>query len=263
MSYYNAGQITLKHPTSHGLQTTVSYTYSRSIDMGSDAERAVFVSPGNISGGQSQIQNTWKPYLNRAVSDFDTTHLLTGEFVYALPVGRGKAFAAGGNRLVDAFIGGWQLSGIARASSGLPFSIYEPGYTTDWTFSAYAVVTGKVKMRRHFDANGNPQFFDSPSTVTGGIYAGTPVRLPYPGEAGERNNFRGDGYFDIDGGLAKSWSLGEWGTLKFDWEVYNTTNTVRFDPEAINSGLASGEFGISQSELTTPRRMQFSLRYDF
>src|SRR5579863_3649046 len=40
MSYYNAGQITLRHPSSHGLQMDLSYTYSTSIDEGSDAERS-------------------------------------------------------------------------------------------------------------------------------------------------------------------------------------------------------------------------------
>ncbi len=40
MSYYNAGQLTLRHPSSHGLQMDFSYTYSNSIDMGSDTERS-------------------------------------------------------------------------------------------------------------------------------------------------------------------------------------------------------------------------------
>ena len=38
-SSYHAGQITLRHPMSHGLQFDFSYTLSKSIDMGSDAER--------------------------------------------------------------------------------------------------------------------------------------------------------------------------------------------------------------------------------
>ena len=148
MSYYNAGQITLRHPSSHGLQSSVSYSYSRSIDMGSDAERTSEFSNG-VAGAFSEITNTWKPYLSRGVSDFNTTHLLTGDFVYRLPVGRGQAFAGGVNHLVDAFIGGWQLSGIARASSGLPFSLFEPGWSTDWQIESYGVNTGKVKLRRH------------------------------------------------------------------------------------------------------------------
>ncbi len=40
MSYYNAGQITLRHPTSHGLTMDFSYTLSKSIDFGSDTERS-------------------------------------------------------------------------------------------------------------------------------------------------------------------------------------------------------------------------------
>ena len=57
MSYYNAGQVTLRHPMSHGLQADISYTYSRSIDFGSDAERATEFSNG-VAIGNSSIINT-------------------------------------------------------------------------------------------------------------------------------------------------------------------------------------------------------------
>jgi hypothetical protein len=262
MSYYNAAQVTLRHPFSHGLQTNISYTFSRSIDMGSDAERTSEFSNG-VAAANSEILNTWKPYLNRGVSDFDTTHLLTTEFVYQLPVGHGQRYLGTSNDLVDGLFGGWQLSGILRATSGLPFSLFEPGWSTDWQIESYGVVTGKVKMRRHFDSAGNPQFFDNPDAINSGIATGAPVRLPYPGEAGERNNFRGDGYFDLDSGLTKTWTFFSSQSVKFAWEVYNTTNTVRFDPESIGSGLTGGDLGTASSELTVPRRMQFSLRYGF
>jgi hypothetical protein len=260
MSYYDAGQVTLRHPSSHGLQMDVSYTFSHSIDMGSDAERATEFTGG---GSFSDILNTWKPGLNRGSSDFDTRHLLTIDAVYQLPIGRGKAVLGGANRLTDAVIGGWQLSGINRTTSGLPWSLYEPGWTTDWQIESYGVVTGNLKMRRHYDQNGNPQYFDNAAGINSGVSTGTPVRLPYPGEAGERNFFRGDGYFDIDSGLAKTWALPEHATLKFAWEVYNVTNTVRFDPASIGSGLTGGNLGVASALLTSPRRMQFSLRVDF
>ncbi len=260
MSYYNAGQITLRHPMSRGLQMDFSYTMSQSIDMGSDAERNTeFTGTGSFS----DILNTWKPYLNRGPSDFDTRHLITADWVYQLPFGRGKMLLGSSSSLLDALIGGWQLTGISRWSSGLPFSLFEPGWTTDWQIESYGVVTGKVKMHRHFDANGNPQFFDNPDAINSGIATGSPVRLPYPGEAGQRNNFRGDGYFNVDSGLDKTWKLREFGTLKFAWEVYNVTNAVRFDPASIGSGLTGGSLGVASSLLTSPRRMQFSLRYDF
>jgi hypothetical protein len=257
-SYYNAGQITLRHPMSHGLQLDVSYTYSDSIDEGSDAER----NPALVASF-SIISNTWKPELNRGHSDFDTRHLLTLDYLYQLPFGRGKMLAGNANRLEDIFIGGWQLSGIMRATSGLPFTLFEPGYTTNWTYGQDGVVTGKVKVKKYYDTNGNPQYFSDPDGINSGVATGSPVRLPYPGEAGERNNFRGDGYFDLDSGLSKSWKIAELGTLKFAWEVYNATNTVRFDAASIGSGLTGGNLGIASSELTQGRRMQFSLRYDF
>lgn len=261
MSYYNAGQVTLRHPSSHGLQLDISYTLSKSIDEGSDAERSSeFSTSLNLEPG---ILNTWRPQLNRGVSSFDTHDLLTVDGVYDLPFGRGRQLLANDNRFVDLFVGGWQLSGINRTTSGLPFSLFEPGFTTDWQQESYGVVTAKVKMRRHFDQNGAPQFFDNAAVINSGVTTGSPVRLPYPGEAGERDNFRGDGYFDIDSGLAKSWQLREYGALKFSWEVYNVTNTDRFDPQSIGSGLTDGNLGVASALLTSPRRMQFSLRYDF
>lgn len=268
MSYYNAGQLTLRHPLSHGLQADISYTYSRSIDFGSDAERSTEFPgiPPSVATGFSSIINTWKPYLNRGVSDFDTTHILTVDWVYVLPVGRGASFLSNSSHLVDALLGGWQLSGIFRITSALPFSLTEPGFTTDWQQEGFGIVSGKVKMRRHFDQNGNPQFFDNPSIINSGVITGGPIRLPYPGETGQRNNFRGDGFLSLDSGLAKTWGLGEFGKLKFAWEVYNVTNTMRFDdaPSPVfGTQLTSGNLGIASALLNPPRRMQFSLRYDF
>ncbi len=118
-------------------------------------------------------------------------------------------------------------------------------------------------MRRHLDSNGEPQFFDDPASINSGTATGSPIRFPYPGEAGERNNFRGDGVFDLDSGLSKTWKIRELGALKFAWEVYNVTNTVRFDPFSLGTQLTNGNLGIASALLSSPRRMQFSLRYDF
>jgi predicted alpha/beta hydrolase len=89
--------------------------------------------------------------------------------------------------------------------------------------------------------------------------------LPYPGEAGQRNIYRGDGYFDIDSTLTKSWQLGDWAKLKFAAEVYNISNSVRFDtsPVNLNMALTNGTLGVYGGSLSTYRRMQFGLRVDF
>jgi hypothetical protein len=262
-SYYNAGQLTLRHPMSHGLQVDFAYTWSHSLDMGSDAERSTLRNGGTFSF----ILNTWKPYLNRGSSDFDTRQLVTVDWLYQLPFGRGKALLANSNGLVDALVGGWQWSGLNRWTSGLPFSFNEPGWTTDWEISSYGIQTGPIKMRRYYDKNGNPQYFDNPDNINkyvscGGCSGGN-IRIPYPGEAGQRNQFRGDGYFNVDSGISKTWKIREYGSLKFAWEVYNVTNAVRFDPASINTSLTGGNLGVATSALTVPRRMQFGLRYDF
>ena len=263
-SYYSAGQFILRHPTSHGLTLDFSYTLSHSIDMGSDTERSnEFGTSSSNSGAFSEITNTWKPKLSRGSSDFDTRHLITTDWVYQIPIGRGQAWGDHVNGLVNAAIGGWQWSGIERWSSSLPFSLFEPGWSTDWQIESFGVVTGQVKMKRHIDQNGNPQFFADPAAISSGISTGSPIRLPYPGEAGQRNNFRGDGLFSADSGISKSWAIREYGTLKFAWEVYNVTNTVRFDPASIGAGLTGGNLGVASTELSVPRRMQFSLRFDF
>jgi hypothetical protein len=270
MSYYNAGELTLRHPSSHGLSLDVSYTLSHSIDMGSNAERSTEFTSNTTGTGTlsfSEILNTWKPYLNRGSSDFDVRHLVTADWVYVLPFGTGKAIGGGANRVADAVIGGWQWSGIERWSSGLPFYLFEPGWSTDWQIESFGVQTGPVKVHKHYDSNGNPQYFEHPDLINAGTSCGGcgggNIRLPYPGEAGQRNNFRGDGYFDVDSGISKTWKLYENHTLKFAWETYNVLNSVRFDPAFVGSGLTEGNLGVASTLLTVPRRMQFALRYDF
>jgi hypothetical protein len=264
MSYYNAGQITLRHPFSHGLQADFSYTLSKSIDLGSDTERASEISTNNSF---SSIINTWNPSLNRAVSDFDTKHLITFDWVYRLPFGTGQRFANTSHRLIDEAIGGWQWSGLNRWTSGLPFALSAPSYGTDWQIPSFGVQTAPVKIRKHLDQNGAPQVFDNVAAINNGVEGGgSPVRLPYPGEVGNRNNFRGDGYFDIDSGLAKTFKITESQGVKFAWEVFNVTNSVRFDTNTNNSlgdVLLSGTLGNYSATLSKPRVMQFSLRYDF
>jgi hypothetical protein len=270
-SSYNAGQLILRHAMSRGVQFDLTYTLSNSIDLGSDTERTGELngaSTYNSGGSFSEIINTFHPEYNRGVSDFDTRHLINGDWVIQLPFGSNQRFLSSGGRLVDGFVAGWQLSGIARWSSGLPFSVLATGWATNWQEESNTVVTGVVKTHRHV-VNGSPQVFADPDAINNGVASGSPIRLPYPGEAGQRNNFRGDGYFDVDTGLTKSWKIREDMALKFAWEVFNATNSVRFDTSPVssfgglNGQITSGTLGQYSSTLTRPRVQQFSLRYSF
>jgi hypothetical protein len=262
-SNYNAVQFKLLRKASHGVQTELSYTFSKSLDMGSDAERTMFSSSTGTSAGSSfsAILNAWKPRLNYAVSDFDVRHLITGDWVAELPVGRGKALAGGAGRWLNGAIGNWQFSGVARWTSGLPFSVIcGAGWGTNWDEKSNMIQTGPIKTHTHIDSSGAPQVFaDSQEALTN-------MRNPYPGEAGQRNNFRGDGYFGMDASLSKSWNLHENSGLKFAWDAFNVSNSVRFDVNPLTSFqnmTTSGEFGVYGATLTKPRVQQISLRFWF
>ncbi len=263
-SSYNALQASLRHPTAHGLSFDMSYTLSKSMDLNSGTERGNEFSLDTAGG--SAIQNTWNPKLNKAVSDFDTRHLVNADMVYDLPVGRGKSFLGSTNALVDGLVGGWTFAGLYRWTSGLPFSLLAPGWATDWQLEGYAVQTGYVKTHKHYVA-GQEQVFANPSAISNNYESNNgPVRLPYPGEAGMRNAFRGDGYFDIDSTLSKIWTISNYGRLKFDWEVFNVTNSNRFDTASLSNQVGSGTLGAYGATLPSAsnfRRMQFGLRYDF
>jgi hypothetical protein len=263
-SSYNAGQFVLRHPLSHGFQGDLSYTLGNSIDEGSDAERSSEDESVNGIGSGGYITNAFDPAQSRGVSDFDTRHLITADGSYGLPFGTGQTFMTHANRLTDLAVGGWRLASIVRWSSGLPFSLTEGGYTTDWEISSYAIKTGAFKAKTTSGAGGVPNAFANPSAITGSITTGGPlVRLPYPGEAGERNNFRTDGYFGADASLTKPFKITESQLVQFSWEVFNVSNSVRFNETSLTRNLTSGTFGSFSATSTTPRRMQFSLRYSF
>jgi len=266
-SNYNAGQLVLRHAMSHGLQMDFSYTFSKSMDLGSDTERSCVQCGANAESTFSWIVNAFRPAENYGVSDFDTTHLVTADWVYLLPVGRGQKFLQDPHPVVDALVSGWQLSGLTRWTSGLPFTVMAGnGWEVDWSQESAVVKTAPVKMHKHLNTTGAPEAFANPDAVLNGLPSGPPIRNPLPGEAGSRNAFRGDGYFGVDSGLSKAWKIYREQTLKFTWEVFNVTNSVRFDVNPLNSlqnQTSSGEFGVYGAVLTQPRIQQFSLRYSF
>ena len=111
-SAYNALQASLRRKMSGGLQFDFNYTYSKSIDLGSDAERVNQYEGGSgVAGGgfASYIMNTWSPRQNRAVSDFDATHQFNANWMYQLPVGKAKHFATHG--ALNAIVGNWEFTG--------------------------------------------------------------------------------------------------------------------------------------------------------
>lgn len=257
-SSYNALQLSLRKRFSQGVQFDFYYTFSKSLDLSSDAERII---PWGGLGGQ--IINSWDYKALRAVSDFDTTHQVTANWVAELPFGHKKPFASNVNNFVNAFIGGWQLTGIWRWTSGFPISVQNGAiWPTNWQLGgdAVPVVSSLPATGSYKSGDGTVSLFPD------GTAALSDFRHDYPGESGVRNNLRGDGIFNIDMGLDKRWRMpyNENHSLQFRWEVFNITNSVRFDVQSLSLSLTNeSSFGNYTGELSVPRVMQFALRYEF
>jgi len=256
---YNALQVSFRHRMSHGIQFDLNYTYSKSIDLASDAERV-----GTFGGTGASVINSWAPNQFRSVSDFDATHQFNANWLVDLPFGRGRKFGHDTNKALDAVIGGWQLSGLFRETSGLPFSIGNGfNFPTNWDLTGNAVFMGGNVQTGAFKnpADGTVNAFKV------GASAADFFREPLPGEAGQRNNFRGDGFFGLDMGLAKRWHMPwiESQSLQLRWEVFNVFNATRFDPLSVDGAIDTfgSSFGNYTRLLTNPRVMQFALRFEF
>jgi Carboxypeptidase regulatory-like domain/TonB dependent receptor-like, beta-barrel len=257
-SSYNGLQFALHQQTIHGVQFDAYYTFSKSIDLGSDTERSGPTAT-SFGGFSSQIINVYNPKGNRGPSDYDVRNAVTINAIGALPFGKGRLFGANLNRVADAFVGGWNLTGLTHWTSGLPFSSVDGlGWNTDWADQSWNVATAQIKSGGHrLDSGGQPNAFADPDA------AANDVRPPYAGETGERNYYRGDGYFSIDTGVDKTLSITERNQLKFAAEAFNVTNSVRFDPASISNDPYFGAYGRYSALLTQGRRLQLSLRYSF
>jgi hypothetical protein len=265
-SNYNALQASLRKQFSNGVQFDLNYTYSKSLDVTSTASRVGFALVGyqNIGLVGSRLENAFSPDSQYAVSDFDMTHQLNANWLADLPFGKGKRFASNAGSAAQALVAGWQLTGVARWTSGLPFSVdVGQNWPTDWQYTGLAQLTGAAPHTGVYrQSNGSVTIFSNPSA------AQSQFIIPFPGSGASRNVLRGQGYAGLDLGLSKRWHFTERQSVQFTWQVFNVLNLVRFNAQGVGSAVTSIEqaptqFGTYSSLLTYPRVMQFALRYEF
>jgi len=259
-SAYNGLQVSFRHSMTHGLQFDLNYTYSKSMDISSDANR--IAAEGGLGG---QIINAWDPKATRAVSDFDTPHQINANWVWELPLGKGRWIATNAHGVGEALVGGWQLTGLARWTSGFPISASNGAqWPTNWQLSGDATQIAPVStVGASKNADGTVNIFGTTATAAAAFNA---FQTDFPGQVGSRNTLRGDGFASLDAGLAKRWKMpwSEGHSLQFRWEVFNVLNLTRFDVQSINLSITnSSNFGQYSGLLTNPRTMQFALRYEF
>jgi len=85
----------------------------------------------DLGGPGDNIIDSWHPKALRAVSTFDTTHQINTNYVIEMPFGKRRHYTM--NTVTDAFLGGWDLSGVMRWTSGFPFGINNGAdWATNW-----------------------------------------------------------------------------------------------------------------------------------
>jgi hypothetical protein len=256
---YHAAQLNARKRFSNGDTLDFNYTYGKSIDLRSNTER--------VATSTGVIWNPWQPGLMKGVSDYDTTHLFSALGVYNLPFGKGKKFGTDMPGWADAIVGGWQVSGLWRWSSGFPISAAQNGvWPTNWNNNNWALWNGtpiETTVNRDMKSVGGtngPGLFKDPERALDAF------EYELPGGIGNRNILRGDGVFNIDLNVAKRFRMpyAEGHSIQFRWETFNLTNTARFDVNSLSLDIsAANTFGRYSYTFGEPRIMQFGLRYEF
>ena len=260
LNNYNALQASFKHRFGAGLVFTASYTFSKFLsDTGGPEEW------GAINGDQggSSIRNYYDLKADWTVDGDDIPHSLVLNYVYDLPVGRGKKFGTGMNRVEDAVAGGWQVSGITTVQSGFPMSIGAGGNSASvFGGGQHADLTGAGFKTGHCGGtNGipemqvgtkycffNPAAFAAPADFT----FGTAPRY--------FSNLRSPGYVDEDLTFGKWFAFTERLRLQFGVQMFNAFNHPNFGIP--NSGVGSPNLGLSSSTQGA-RQMQGVLKISY
>lgn len=268
-SNYNGLNLTLRRRYADGVQFDINYTLSKSEDMGSQVERGSAF--GNFSNGGNSgfLVNSFDPELNYGTSDFDVRHQVNANWLAELPFGQGKRFGGGVSNIVNQFIGDWSIAGLVRWTSGFPFNVANcrSCWATNWNLQGNAMLVDPSKLPETGTTKNKVDNRPSPFVDPQGAIA--MFRRALPGEVGLRNLFRGDGYFNVDLSLSKAFSVGIADhRLRFRWDVFNATNTPKFDVGNLTNTPDISGFGRYNGTLATcdaqaGRCMQFALRYEF
>ena len=244
-SRYNSLQVNLQRRLSHNWQGQMSYTWSRSVDVGS----SYWGESGGVTGG---VENPYDLNFDKGPSAFNRNQALTMNSLYVLPFK--------GNKFVE----GWQVSGIFTFTSGAPLSVTN-GVNQEWT-------PQNTPQRPNYVAGcdwrvGNATEWYNPACFT----------LPSVGMIGNLGRFSlvGPGLVNTDFAIMKETNIpkiSEAFRIQFRAELFNILNHTNFGlPASANfvsgatpgTGFISPQAGVITSTTTTSRQIQLALKVVF
>jgi hypothetical protein len=241
-SKYDSFQLMLYKRLSRGLNFSVAYTNSKTIEKASYA-------------------NAQDSELEKLIAAWDVPQSLQINGVYELPFGKGKPFGANAHPVVRRLIGGWEVSGIARMQGGMPLA-----------FPANAVPTGADPRLADRSLD---RWFNTCTLLAGGATRGCvggeqpvwTIRQAFVLQTWSSRlaSVRRPAVGNLDASVIKNNRIAERFNLIFRVDWLNATNTPQFFPGPITDAN-SGNFGriagaMDQSNL--PRFIQMSLKLQF
>ena len=259
-SNYHGAVFQLQRRFAQGLDFSVSYVFSKSLDDKSYDPTFTRISSGNTQSAQSTPFDPENRKLNYGISDFDRTHVLQGSVIYELPFGPGKRFGRNVNGFLARLIGGWTYATTFVYQSGLPFT----------PVSGTNTYSNRISSRPNYSGtNFNPRYTVDPAT--GNMFLFTPEEraqfsLPGPGEIGNvgRNSFRLPPFFNMDASLIKRIAIKEDMNLELRADASNLTNTPYFGFPSSGVTLTSGAtFSRNLTTESFARVVQVAIKFNF
>jgi hypothetical protein len=243
VSNYNALQAGLRRRYSKGLEFLTSYTWSKAMT----DNLGYYGSAGVVAQGAYSYNNYNRHGLNYGPAFFDATHNISASAIYELPFGRDKRAS---NGLVDAVLGGWNVSGIVSWHTGFPMTISANNVSLQDP-------RGTSRPNRIGDGKPANQTLDHWLDETAFV-------MPALGSFGDAGVgiVRAPKYGNLDVGLGKKFAVGGGRYVDFRAEFFNFLNHPSFSPPDRNFS-SPNTFGRITSTVSQSRNLEFALKYQF
>ena len=246
ISNYNGVTFSIQENQWHGLSGRLNYTYSHALDEFSNVPEEPF---SVITSILTQINpnNLRSQY---ASGDNDARHLISGSYVYQLPFKSEQ-------RLLNAAIGGWMISGTMFYRTGFPFSIIDGGATAGLVGNNLGGTSsfGATILAQPLPTFTQRNFSNGQACVVAACFSTADFVQPSTGFMGSvgRNAFRGPGFLGGDLSVRKNFALNERMTFQLGFSAYNWFNHANYGAPYPNTNAPFfGQVEFMQFTPTSP-----------
>lgn len=256
---YNGLQVVFRHRASRGLEYTLNYTYAKAM-----TNYPGFYGTLGVAGAGNYWQNPYDPMADYGPSFTDIRHTLTGTGVYELPFGRGKAFGANWNPLLNEAVGGWKLGATGTFFTGLPVNATSWSFVNSnnvpWVQRGNQYRKMKIENRSEIYWFGtDPSATPCPGVDNGQCAYGNELSNMY-GTA-HTDTERAPGYRQADFSLFKAFTITEGQKVEFRSDFFNALNITSLGNPS--NWVTWGVFGQISGTRSPQRQVQFALKYVF